>query len=188
MRSHTRDAATGVSVGASRSKFMKADDSKKLQEAHVRVFHEEEHAGAERFQQYGFNSVPLPPDPQGGKAAEAILVYLGAHRSHPVILAVDDRRHRPKDGEAGQVQAYHFKGHSLKLTTAGYTYDAGSNKKPHVTTVGNAHVKVEDGKVTCWVKDTKLIVTDGKILFGGDDASIPVMIESGPSKLLFSTS
>lgn len=49
----------------------------------------------ERFQQYGFSSVPHA-------GAEAILLSVGADRSHPVVIAVEDRRYRMRalaDGE-----------------------------------------------------------------------------------------
>ena len=42
---------------------------------------------------------------QGGGAAEGIAVYPGGQRNHPVIIGVDDRRHRPmglKPGENAQ--------------------------------------------------------------------------------------
>jgi phage gp45-like len=42
---------------------------------------------------------------QDGEAAEGIALFLGGQRNHPVVIAVDDRRHRPmglKPGENAQ--------------------------------------------------------------------------------------
>jgi phage baseplate assembly protein V len=186
MRSNSRAAATGVSVAFSRARFVKADDSKRMQEAQVQVFHDEAHTGIERFQQYGFSSVPLPPDQQqGGKAAEAVIAYLGAHRSHPVVLAVDDRRTRPKNWSAGDVGLWHHKGATHKLTDSGFTYDAGPDKQPHLTKVDKGSVKIEKDRVTLTVNNTKVIVKDGQILLGSENASNAVMTTAGPSSIVF---
>lgn len=53
----------------------------------------------ERFQQFGFTSHP----PVG---AECIMVMVGGKTDHPVVIAVDDRRHRPKDLAEGEVALY----------------------------------------------------------------------------------
>ena len=44
-----------------------------------------------------------------GDAAEAIVAYLNGSRSHPVILAIGDRRHRLKELEEGDVAQYRLK-------------------------------------------------------------------------------
>jgi phage baseplate assembly protein V len=54
---------------------------------------------AERFQQYGFSSHPLV-------GAEAIAVMVGGNTDHPVVIVVDDRRHRPKTLEEGEACMY----------------------------------------------------------------------------------
>jgi len=44
-----------------------------------------------------------------GDAAEAIVGYMNGSRSHPVILAIGDRRHRLKELEEGDVAQYRLK-------------------------------------------------------------------------------
>jgi len=44
-----------------------------------------------------------------GDAAEAIIMYLNGSRSHPVVVSVDDRRHRLKGLEEGDVAHYRLK-------------------------------------------------------------------------------
>ena len=44
-----------------------------------------------------------------GDAAEAIVAYLNGSRSHPVILAIGDRRHRLKELEEGDVAQYRLR-------------------------------------------------------------------------------
>jgi phage baseplate assembly protein V len=55
--------------------------------------------GAERFQDYGFTSVPFPD-------AEAVVVFPGGLRSHPLIVACGDRRYRLKGLQGGEVAIY----------------------------------------------------------------------------------
>lgn len=74
----------------------------------------------ERVQGYGFSSVPLPRDEGGaggkgaggqgegtkGPAAEALAFFVGGQRNHPMILSVDDRRHRPMGMKPGENAQY----------------------------------------------------------------------------------
>jgi phage baseplate assembly protein V len=76
-----------------------ADDDTLLQQLQARLLGEELLDGLERFQQYGFTSVPHA-------GAEAIALSIGGNRSHTVIINVDDRRYRLKGLEGGEVALY----------------------------------------------------------------------------------
>lgn len=188
MRSNTLDAARRAYLGLVRGTVHQTDDSHLWQTIDARLLHGELLTGIEHVQHYGYSYVPLPPDPDGKKAAELVVGFLNGNRSHPIVLGVNDRRYRPKNWKPGEAGLWHYKGATAKHTDTGWVYDAGSGKQPHTTTVGNATVTVADGKITLQVNNTKVIVKDGKILLGGDDASIPVMLQSGPSNLIFATS
>jgi phage baseplate assembly protein V len=203
MRSNTEDAARRAYLSIARGTLDKASDKSRMQEVDVHVLDNELLTGVERFQPYGISSVPMPADKSGGKAAEVVVLFVNGNRSHPIVIAVDDRRHRPKDWKPGDAGLYHHDGSTAKFTDTGWVHDAGSKKQPHKTTIGNATVTIADGKITCdvngstvvvedgkvttTVKGTVLVVTDGKISFGSASASIPIMLESGPSSLLFSS-
>lgn len=75
------------------------DDAGGLQVLQVTVQAGEVHQGAERFQDYGFTSHPH-------KGAEAVVGFVRGDRGHPVVLAVDDRRHRKADLAEGEVAMY----------------------------------------------------------------------------------
>lgn len=178
MRSNTRDSATGVSVSISRARFVSADDSKMMQEAQVQVFHDEVHDGIERWQAYGHSAVPLPPDPNSPKSAEAIVAYLGGSRSHPVVLGVDDRRHRPKNGKPGEVLLYDDQGQQVYLTRNGIVITGGGSKLPVTVVVNNTKVVVADKKITVDPDD------GGQVILGGDGkrgSYAPVQTTAGPS-------
>lgn len=64
--------------------------------------------GVERFQNYGFTSVPLT-------GSEAIVVFVGGSRSHGVAIAVDDRRYRKKNLQPGESAQYSDEGDSIHL-------------------------------------------------------------------------
>ncbi|MBR1025607.1 phage baseplate assembly protein [Bradyrhizobium liaoningense] len=97
----------------------KADPSRMMQEiAADFMFGGEKGDNRERIEQaqnYGFTATPLPRDEQQqsgvqdgkasaikGEAAEAVVAFMGGHRNHPVILALDDRRHRPRGLKPGE--------------------------------------------------------------------------------------
>ncbi|BBV67854.1 Mu-like prophage FluMu protein gp45 [Klebsiella sp. STW0522-44] len=66
----------------------------------------------ERFQQYGFTSVP----PAG---SEAIILAVGARRESLVAIAVEDKRCRPKGLASGDVCLYHQDGQSMIILKEG---------------------------------------------------------------------
>ena len=103
-----------------------ANDGSKLQGLHVALLAGEEHQAAERFQQYGFSSVP-----QAG--AEGIALAVGGDRSHLVVIAVDDRRYRVAAGQPGEVVVYDDLGHQVRLTREGIVIDGAG----HVVTITN---------------------------------------------------
>ena len=83
----------------SRAVLVLIDDETTLQQLQARILGEELLDELERFQQYGFTSVPHP-------GAEAITLSVGGHRSHTVVINVDDRRYRLKGLEGGEVALY----------------------------------------------------------------------------------
>lgn len=84
------------------------DDNKKIQLIQVSLQSSEIRDGIERFQNYGFTSVPL-------KGAEVAVAFVGGNRSHGIALAVDDRRHRIKGLENGEVAIYTDEGDKIHL-------------------------------------------------------------------------
>ena len=74
------------------------NDSTGLQTVQVEGLRKEVIDGAERFQQYGITSHPLP-------GADALVLAIGGVRQHPIIL-IDDRRNRMTDLAEGEVALY----------------------------------------------------------------------------------
>lgn len=79
----------------------------------------------ERFQNYGFTSVPLA-------GAEAIVLSLGGHRDHAIAIAVDDRRYRKKNLASGEVALYTDEGDYI-LFKRGRTIEVVAGTKVKVT-------------------------------------------------------
>jgi phage baseplate assembly protein V len=86
-----------------RGRMALVDDKKKLQQVQVELLADEAKDAVERFQQYGFTSVPL-------EGAEALTMFLGGGRDHAVVVAIDDRRHRVTDLKPGDVALYNDTG------------------------------------------------------------------------------
>lgn len=83
------------------------DDAAKVQKAQVTVLAGETKA-VERFQQYGFTSVPLA-------GMEGIVVFPGAAREHGVMVAIGDRMFRLKGLQPGEVALYTDEGDRIVL-------------------------------------------------------------------------
>ena len=93
----------------------------------------------ERFQNYGFTSVPLT-------GSEAIVAFVGGSRSHGVAIAVDDRRHRKKNLQPGEVALYSDEGDSITLKRGNLIEIKGT---------GKLDINVPDIKITA---DTKWLI------------------------------
>lgn len=119
------------------------DDARKMQEVQVELLDGESRAVAERFQDYGFTSVPE-------EGAEAIALAVGGSRSHMVVVAVDDRRYRKRDLKPGEVSVYSRFGDYVLLREDGTIEVKASGKvlvdAPEVEMTGNLTVA---GNITC---------------------------------------
>lgn len=189
MRSNTLDAARRVYMGLVRGTVHKVDDKPRMQVVDARLLHDELLPGIEHFQNYGFGSVPRPPDEKGGKAAEVIVGFLHGNRSHPVVLTVQDRCFRPRDWKSGDSGLWHYKGATARFTDDGWKHDAGPDKKPYEIKVGRGLLHIADDKVFLKLGDgddaPTVTIKDGKVYLGGDPDKGGtydfVMTASGPS-------
>ena len=125
LRHLLRPLATRVANTVARAVVNLVDDSKKMQLVQLGVLADEPVAGAsgagcEHFQPYGFFSVPFP-------GAEAVVIFPNGDRTHPLVVAVSDRRYRPTSGKPGEVglrtdegdEIRLARGHAIVLTTSG---------------------------------------------------------------------
>jgi phage baseplate assembly protein V len=84
------------------------DDARMVQQVQVKLLNSEVRDGANRYQDYGFTSVPLD-------GAECIVAAVGGNRSHLVIIRCDDGRHRMKDLQPGESAHFSDEGDFILL-------------------------------------------------------------------------
>lgn len=132
-----------VALMVSRAVVRLVDDSLKMQEVQIGLLAGEVASDVERFQEYGFTSVPL-------EGAEAVALAVGGSRAHLVVVATDDRRHRLSGLQDGEVALYNDEGSYIKLKrgmkieivgSAGVLIGAGDNAQA-----------LGDGLKTCLTK------------------------------------
>jgi len=83
-------------------------DATGIQTVQLDLMANETRSKVERFQEYGFTSVPLA-------GAEAAVIFMGGNRDHGIVIAVDDRRYRLKALESGEVAIYTDEGDKIHL-------------------------------------------------------------------------
>ncbi len=88
------------------------NDTHHVQQVQAEFLAGEVRDGMERFQQYGFTSVPKA-------GAEVVAVFLGGNRSHGIVVAVGDRQFRLKGMQGGEVALYDDQGQAVHLTRQG---------------------------------------------------------------------
>lgn len=101
-----------VRLLVSRAVLDLVDDSKGIQVVKLSLLADEVQE-VERFQNYGFTSVPIKD------SAEGIAVFVGGNREHGVCIALDDREYRLKDLGEGQAALYDASGSYIVLGNDG---------------------------------------------------------------------
>ncbi len=92
-----------VQTMVGRAVLQTIDDAKKLQSVKAKLTAGNVGDDIERFQEYGFTSVPFP-------GCEAVMVYVGGNRAHGIVVATDDRSKRPTGLAEGDTALYTDKG------------------------------------------------------------------------------
>jgi phage baseplate assembly protein V len=100
-----------VMMGVGRAVLAAIDDGQKAQSLQIELLDGETLDDVERFQNYGFSSVPFA-------GAEGVSVGVGGLRSHSIIIAVEDRRYRLTGGAPGEVVMYDDQGQKVHLQRA----------------------------------------------------------------------
>lgn len=88
------------------------NDARKLQVMQLGVQADEDVPDCQHHQAYGFSSVPLP-------GAEAVVLFPSGDRERPLVVAVSDRRYRPRSGQPGEVTVYNNTGAKITMTKDG---------------------------------------------------------------------
>lgn len=107
-----RPIATRVANTVVRGVVHLADDTVKQQALQLGALAGETIDGAENFQPYGLSSLPLA-------GAEHVTIFPNGDRSHPLTIAVADRRYRPTGGQPGEVTLHCHTGAVVILKTSG---------------------------------------------------------------------
>jgi phage baseplate assembly protein V len=111
------------------------DDSKKLQTAQVTIQDDVVRDDVERFQQYGFSSVPKAD-------AEAIVLMVGGNADHPVVINVDDRRYRPRNLAEGESCMYTLGNGVRVLCKANGTIEIGTSPTDFVALASKVNAEL----------------------------------------------
>lgn len=146
----------------SRAIVTASDDSTGIQSHQIEGLAEEVHDGVERMQDYGFTSHPF-------EEAEAVVVFASGLRSHPLIVALGDRRYRLKNLEQGEVAIYDDQGQVVHLKRDGIFIH--TDKK--VTIEAGEDISITgDAKITIDAADDVLIKSDSKITLDAPEVEL----------------
>lgn len=153
-----------VQLMVGRAVLKAIDDSKKVQSVKVALLSDEVSEDVERYQEYGFTSVPF-------EGCEAVAVFVGGNRAHGIVVATDDRSMRPKDLNPGDVALYHDTGVRVLVSRDEDEVHLGNAPKEYVALANLVLDELTD------VKDEldKIVVTLGT----GTVASAPGPVSFG---------
>lgn len=160
-RNTLTETAGRVMHVAARITLNNGNDNLMMQELNFDGMNSDGRNKVERVQSFGFSSVPLPRDAlekagkavidgieqAKGAAAEGIALFIGGQRNHPVVIGMDDRRHRPMGMKPGENAQYDDQGQMTAIRRDGVyilsTDDDGSGTAP-----GARMLRDHEGKLT----------------------------------------
>lgn len=120
------------------------NDEVGLQSVQVSTTADNEPDDVERFQNYGFSSMPFA-------GAEGLALAVGGSQANVIVINVDDRRYRIKGLKSGEVAIYDDQDQSVHLTRDGIVVNGGGRQ---VTIKDTPKVRMECSlEVTGDIKD-----------------------------------
>lgn len=146
----------------SRGVASRVDDKTLLQELQVRLLAGEVRGRVERFQEFGFSSVP----PAG---SEAVVLSVGATRDHAVALGVEHRASRPKGLAEGDVQVYSGGLDFIRLTAEDHQLRTVSElvrvqaEDVEVDAGGSGQIRLVCGQSEILIEPTRITITSPNI-------------------------
>lgn len=167
-----------VAMMVARAVVTLVDDARGLQALQLSGLADELLEGAERMQDYGFTSHPHP-------GAEAVVVFPGGLRSHPLIVALGDRRHRLKDLQPGEVAIYDDQGQVVVLGRDGVRLESPLRVEivaPEVAVTAETSVRIEAPSILL-KGDVDLGDEGGKLIARHDDAVVAGKVVATTSKV-----
>jgi phage baseplate assembly protein V len=163
-----------------RGRLVETDDTNGLQYLNLRLLAGEAKTRVERFQQYGFSSIPRP-------GSEVVALFPGGSRDHCIVMSVDDRGARIRGGAPGEVSLYSDEGDHFTLTrgnkivVATHTLEITADTEVHIT-AGN--VVIEGPIVTSGgdVSMTGNLAVNGNVAVNGNLSVTGTYPKSAPGR------
>jgi phage baseplate assembly protein V len=164
-----------LAMVVSRAVVRRVNDALKLQGLQITLLAGETRDEVERFQQYGFTSVPKD-------GAEAVALSLGGNRDHCVVIAVEDRRYRLKGLAGGEVALYSsVNGQTIILRQDGRIEVRAPALDIVVTgdaTVDGQNVTIDGSTLAKIVSATKAAIVALDVRLGDETAPMSVVLEN----------
>jgi phage gp45-like len=184
LRANLAHTARRAWVTISRATLVKADDSQKWQEVTLRGEINRQFSNVEVAHPYGLTAVGKPPaDDQTSEAAEIIIVCPDGDMSHPIVLAVGDRRYRLKNLAEGEVALYDDQGQQVYISRDRIVVH--SSKEIHVQS-NKAHGLFTSDKTKLQFDNMSVTLKTDKVLLGSEaGATHAVSTVDGPSSKVF---
>lgn len=145
-----RPLRRGLAQMVTRAVVTLVNDAAKMQTLQLSLLADETLDGAEHWQQYGFTAVPHA-------GAEALVVSVGGHRAHSVVIACGDRRYRLTGMQGGEVAIYTDEEDKIHL------------KRGRVIDIETHTLNIKAATAVNF--DTPLITSTGRIESDGDQVA-----------------
>lgn len=154
------------------------NDDDEMQHHQAELYEGEVRDGVQRMQEHGLSTMPLP-------GSHAIIMHHGGQRSIGTVVGTEDPRYRPKGLKPGETHGYMIdeadkKGENGKLRSLwkgalGWTHSL-FGKTINMGTAADTETIVITSKTKITLV-APMIVLEGLVKLGGDDANKPASME-----------
>lgn len=107
--------AQAIADGILRALVHRVDVSGARSRVQIEAISDDVKSGVEFMQPYGLHTVPLGPSGDPAEYAEAVRVLVGSSPDHPVVILINDIRHRPSGWGEGDVGLYDHRDQFIRI-------------------------------------------------------------------------
>jgi len=176
LRQHCKDLRSRVLSVVARGVVQLTEDNHGLRQVQVALLAQETRSDIEHMESFGFSAVPM-------KGAEALLVFVGGNRDHPLIVSTPDRATRPQTLNPGESCVYAAFQQAILLDKDGsvaLTTQTGTGNVIITAQNANVNVTAPNGTVTVKVGAVSLTVSQQGIAVVGNLSVQGAVTATGP--------
>ncbi len=164
IKQHLKDVRSRAFSMVARGVVQLGEDNHGLRQLQVGLLANETRAGIEHMEHFGLTAAPM-------SGAEALVIFIGGNRDHPMVIATPDRTYRPQALNPGESCLYSAFKQTVLLDKSGNISAAATEPGANVTVVsrqGGITLSAPNGTITIQVGGVTFTLSSQGIAMQGN--------------------